>query len=148
MSDIIAGSENSVLKRYRDMGDGTWAETIYTSSTAGGISTTARLASAAASTNATVAKASAGSVYNIQGYNAAAYPVYLVLYNVATTPVPGTTTIRKKIPIPAGAAFALDWVAGLYFATGIAYAFTKLAADADTTALVAGDVLQFNLDYV
>lgn len=119
------------------------------SADAGGISTTARLASAAASTNATRVKATAGRIYSVQGYNAAAYPVYLVLYDsAANPPVPGTTTIRKKIPIPAGAAFALDWPVGLSFATGIGYAFTKLAADADTTVLVAADVLQFNMDYV
>lgn len=122
---------------------------VNASAAAGGISTTARLASAAASTNATNVKTSAGRIYSAQGYNAATYPVYLVLYDAVTNPpVPGTTTIRKKIPIPAGAAFALDWPIGMSFATGIGYAFTKLAADADTTALVAADVLQFNLDYV
>lgn len=117
---------------------------------AGGISTTARLASAAASTNATNVKTSAGRIYGVQGKNVAAYDVYLVLYDSATNPpVPGSTTIRKKILIPAGAAFSLlDNPLGYYFANGIGYAFTKLAADADTTALAAGDILAFNLDYV
>src|SRR5437879_5158420 len=87
---------------------------------AGGIPSTARLAAAAGSTNATNVKVTAGRVYSVQGYNAAAYPVYLVLYDsAATPPVPGTTTIRKKIPIPAGATFVVDWAAGLSFATGI-----------------------------
>ena len=36
---------------------------------------------------------------------------------------------------------------GLYVATGIAYALTGLAADADTTALVAGDVVGVNITY-
>lgn len=122
---------------------------IDASAATGGITSTARLASAAASTNATNVKTSAGRIYSAQGYNAAAYPVYLVLYDAVTNPpVPGTTVIRKKIPIPPGAAFALDWPVGMSFATGIGYAFTKLAADADTTALAAADVLQFNLDYV
>lgn len=120
-----------------------------TSSAAGGISSTARLASAAGTTNATNVKTSAGRIYSVQGYNAAAYPVYLVLYDAVTNPpVPGTTVIRKKIPLPALAAFVLEWPPGLSFATGIGYAFTKLAADADTTALAAADVLQFNMDYV
>lgn len=115
---------------------------------AGGIPSTVRVASAANSTNATNVKTTPGRLYNAQGKNAAAYDVYLVLYDsAASPPVPGTTVIRKKIPLPAGATFALDWPLGLYFATGIGFALTKLAADADTTALAAGDVLQLNLDY-
>jgi hypothetical protein len=73
---------------------------------------------------------------------------FLCLYDsAANPPVPGTTTIRKKIPLPPTAAFNLSWP-GLSFATGIGYAFTGLATDADTTALTAGDILQFNHDYV
>jgi hypothetical protein len=118
------------------------------SAATGGIASTARLASAAASTNATLVKGSAGRIYQVSGKNNAAYDVFLVLYDsAASPPVPGTTTIRKKIVCPAGAAFVYEWVVGLTFATGIGYAFTKLVADADTTALVAADVTAFNLDY-
>lgn len=119
------------------------------SATAGGISTTARLASAAASTNATNVKTSAGRIYSLQGKNNATYDVFLVLYDAATNPpVPGTTTIRKKIVCPATQGFAYDFPLGLSFANGIGYAFTKLAADADTTVLVAADITVFNMDYV
>lgn len=125
------------------------AVTLNTIATTGGIATTARLAAAAATTNATNVKTSSGRIYSIQGYNAAAYPVYLVLYDsAANPPVPGSTTIRKKVAVPATTAFALDWALGLSFNTGIGYALTKLAADADTTALAANDVLQLNVDYV
>lgn len=118
------------------------------SAATGGIPSTARLASSAANTNATNVKTSAGRVYSIQGKNAAAYDVYLVLYDAATNPpVPGTTVIRKKVLIPAGAAFALDWPVGLSFASGIGYAITKLAADADTTSIAAADILGLNIDY-
>lgn len=118
------------------------------SAATGGIASTARLASAAASTNAIRVKATAGRVYQASGKNNAAYDVFLVLYDDATSPpVPGTTAIRKKIPCPAGQAFVYDWPLGLSFATGIGYAFTKLVADADTTVLVAADVTAFNLDY-
>ncbi|MDT5016568.1 MAG: hypothetical protein QOD39_2728, partial [Mycobacterium sp.] len=103
----------------------------------GGIATTARMASAAASTNATNVKTSAGRVYAVQGINKAAYDVFLVLYDsAANPPVPGTTTIRKKIPLAASSAFTHQWPVGLSFGTGIGYAFTKLPADADTTVLV------------
>jgi hypothetical protein len=126
---------------------GTTANPLITSP--GGITTTARLASAAASTNATNVKTSAGRIYQASGKNNAAYDVWLVLYDAVTSPpVPGTTTIRKKIPCPAGQAFVYDWPVGLSFALGIGYAFTKLVADADTTVLVAADVTGFNLDYV
>jgi hypothetical protein len=119
------------------------------SAATGGIATTARLPSSAASTNATNVKTTAGRVYSASGKNNAAYDVFLVLYDASTNPpVPGTTTIRKKIVCPAGQAFVYDWPVGLSFATGIGYAFTKLVADADATALVAADITAFNLDYV
>lgn len=111
-------------------------------------SSTARLATSAATTNATNAKASPGTLFGAQGRNTAAYDVYLVLYNSAVSPpVPGTTVIRKKICLPALAAFALDWPTGLEFSAGIGYALTKLGADADTTAVAVGDVVALNLDY-
>ena len=114
----------------------------------GGAAFTARLASAGASTNATNVKVTPGVVFGAQGYNASAAIKYLVLYDAVTNPpVPGTTPIRKKIPLPPTAVFNLSWP-GLSFGTGIGYAFTGLAAEADTTALTAGDILQFNLDYV
>lgn len=118
------------------------------SAATGGIATTTRMASAAASTNATNAKASAGRLYAAQGKNNAAYDIFLVLYDLAVSPTVGTSTIRKKIVCPAGQAFAYDWPLGLSFGTGISFAFTKLVADADTTVLVAADITAFNLDYV
>lgn len=119
------------------------------SAATGGVASTARLPSAAASTNATNVKTSAGRIYQVSGKNNAAYDVFMVLYDSATNPpVPGTTTIRKKLICPAGQAFVYDWYVGLSFASGIGYAFTKLVADADTTVLVAADITAFNLDYV
>lgn len=119
------------------------------SAAAGGVTSTARMASAGASTNATNVKTSAGRVYSVCGINKAAYDVFLVLYDSATNPpVPGTTTIRKKVPCPAGQAFNYQFPVGLSFASGIGYAFTKLVSDSDTTALTAADVTAFNLDYV
>ena len=107
----------------------------------------ARLASCAATTNATNVKTSAGRVYQLSGKNNAAYDVFLVLYDAATNPpVPGTTAIREKRVCPAGQAFVYDIPGGVY-ANGIGYAFTQLVADADTTALAAGDITAFNLDY-
>jgi hypothetical protein len=90
-------------------------------STQAGPTSTARLPSSAASTNAANVKASAATLYQASGKNNAAYDVFLV--------------------------FVYDWPEGLTFATGLGYAFTKLVADADTTAIAAADVIAFNLDY-
>lgn len=101
---------------------------------------TARLVSAAASTNATSVKASAGDVGNIVGFNAAAAKRYLKLYNKASAPTVGTDVPVMTLTLPAGQPFNFDFQMGHYFSTGIAYALTVNAADADTTALTAADV--------
>lgn len=106
---------------------------------------THRLLSAAASTNATSVKTSAGTVRTIQGRNAAAASRYLKLYNKASAPTVGTDTPKKTVHLPAGADFVFD--VDNYFSTGIAYAITTAAADADTGALTAGDVICFSMDY-
>lgn len=116
--------------------------------TTGGLASTARLLSAAASTNATSVKGSAGRLYKIQGYNAAAAVRYLKLYNKATAPTVGTDTPVRTIALPPLTAFDLDWSnLGYYFSTGIAFALTTGSADADTAALTAGDILGLNMDY-
>jgi len=118
------------------------------SAATGGIASTSRMLSAAASTNATSAKASAGRLYAIQGYNAAAAVRYLKLYDKASAPTVGTDTPVKTLALPPGVGFAFDFPLGYSFATGIAFALTTGSADADTGALTAGDVLGLNLDYV
>jgi hypothetical protein len=118
------------------------------SAATGGIATTTRLLSAAASTNATSAKGSAGRLYSAHGYNAATAVRYLKLYNKASAPTVGTDTPIKTLALPASAGFAFDWPIGYSFTTGIAFALTTGSADADTGALTANDVLGLNLDYV
>lgn len=107
---------------------------------------TSRIVSAAASTNATSAKASAGTVLQITGYNAAASARFLKFYDKATAPTVGTDAPRKTIYLPATSAFAIDCRDA--YATGIAYALTTGVADNDTGALTAADVLALNVDYV
>lgn len=103
-----------------------------------------RIVSAAASTNATLAKADAGYLFFVSGYNAAAAGKYLKLYDKASAPTVGTDTPKLTIYLPATAGFALNFD-GLYFATGIAYALTGAGADNDTTALTAADILGLNV---
>lgn len=95
---------------------------------------------AAASTNSTSLKASAGQLYNLDVFNVAAYDVFLKFYNKASAPTVGTDVPIWTIPIKAGAGYSNAFVAGKTFSTGIAYAITKLQADTDTTAVAAGDV--------
>ena len=99
---------------------------------------------AAATTNSTLVKSSAGKLISGRVYNASAAVKFLKVYNKATAPTVGTDTPVLTLPIPAGAALDL-WnvfgTYGLYFATGIGYGITGLAANADTTAVAAGDVI-------
>jgi hypothetical protein len=106
---------------------------------------TARLLSAAASTNATSVKAANGSITRITGYCAATAGRYLKLYDKASAPTVGTDTPRKTYYLPAGTAFVFDLED--YFGQGIAFALTTGGADADTGALTAGDVLGLYVDY-
>lgn len=122
---------------------------LSTSSNAGGIASTYRLLSAAASTNATSVKTSAGRIYQLVGYNVSTGVRYLKLYNKASAPTVGTDTPFKTIAIPPGQAFVIDnGDLGYYCSAGIAFAWTQAVTDADTTALAAGDIVAFNLDYV
>lgn len=107
----------------------------------------ARILSAAATTNATSVKASAGTLLGIKGHNARASAVYLKLYNKAAAPTVGTDTPVLTIYLPASTSFALDWPRGFSFATGIALALTTGSADADTGALTAADILGLNVEY-
>lgn len=116
--------------------------------TSGGLASISRLLSAAASTNATVVKGSAGRAYKIRGYNAAAAVRYLKLYNKATAPTVGTDTPVATIALKPSDAFDIDFgLLGEYFSSGIGYALTTGAPDADTGALTAADVLGMNIWY-
>jgi hypothetical protein len=102
---------------------------------------------AAASTNATNLKASAGSIAEVDLYNVAAYTVFVKFYNKASSPTVGTDTPVWTVPIAAGGGYSKSFVRGKAFSTGISYAITKLQADSDTTAVAAGDVTG-SLEYV
>lgn len=116
--------------------------------TAGALTSVSRLLSAAATSNPTSVKASAGRLYKVQGYNAATAVRYLKLYNKASAPTVGTDTPVVTLALAPAAAFDLDLgPIGQYFATGIAYALTTGNPDADTGALTAADIVGMNLWY-
>src|SRR5262249_50944180 len=107
--------------------------------TTGGLSV-ARVVSAA-STNATVVKASAGQVYGwfLSNTNAAAR--YCKIYNKATAPTVGTDVPILTLLIPAGGAANTEFSNGIAFATGIGLALTTGATDADTGAVAANECI-------
>ncbi len=109
--------------------------------TAGGLVLPNRLASSAATTNGTVVKASAGRVYKIFGYNNTATVRYLKLHNSATVTV-GTTAVVNTYALKPNDYFDLDFgLFGQVHGTGICYSITANVADADATAIAAGDII-------
>jgi hypothetical protein len=104
------------------------------------------------SNNATNVKASAGTLYGVQAFSLAAYPVFIKLYNKASTPTPGTDTVVKSIMIPAnaapsnGAGLVLAWPQGIAFGTGLSFSIVKGQGNSDNTSVAAGDC-SLNLDY-
>jgi len=98
-------------------------------------------------TNATSVKATAGDLFKVSGNNTVASKRYLKLYNKASAPTVGTDTPVLTFVLPASLAFDISISNGSYFSTGIAYAITGAAADADTTAIGAGDIECLNIGY-
>lgn len=108
-----------------------------------------RLPTSAATTNATSLEASSGTILNITAMNTTAAVIYLKLYNKATAPTVGTDVPVLTLPLPVSNALAVvNFTTGLYFTTGIAYALTTGAADADTGAVGAGAAVGLNIAYV
>lgn len=103
-------------------------------------STTNNLNSAA-TTNATVAKASAGNLFSIMASNNGAAAAFLKLYDKATAPTVGTDTPIAVISIPLGGFVQYSFGnQGTRFTAGISFAITNLQADADATAVAAGQI--------
>lgn len=97
----------------------------------------------AASTNASVQKASAGSLFELTISNPTATAAYVKLYNKASAPTVGTDIPVLTIPVPATAAgvgtISLPFGnIGKRFTTGIAMAVTAAAVATDTGVTVAG----------
>ena len=110
-----------------------------TPTTNGGLSFSRLLS--AATTNATLVKSTAGNVYGIWISNTSASTRYLKLYNLTVAPTVGTSTPAMTIAIPAGFCGDLNvGTHGISFTTGISLAITGAYADADTTAIAAGEV--------
>lgn len=94
----------------------------------------------AATTNATVAKASAGRLLGVQFINTTAAIVYLKFHNLATTPTAGAA-VFMSIGIPPTGRADFNFEGGIAFTTGIAYTVVTGAPDADATAPLAANAI-------
>lgn len=97
----------------------------------------------AATTNATVIKASTGTLGFVSVTNTNASPIYIKFYNKATAPTVGTDVPVQTYLVPAngsGSNLSLP-TQGLNFSLGIGFATTTGAADTDTGAVAAGEVI-------
>lgn len=115
-----------------------------TPATSGGLTISRTLA--AASTNGTSVKGSAGQVYGWYISSQATYDTFVKLYNKASAPTVGTDTPVMTLKLPPGGVANVEFTNGIAFGTGIAFAITKAIGDSDTTAVAANDVA-LNLFY-
>jgi hypothetical protein len=96
---------------------------------------------AAATTNANLVKASAGSVNGIILTNGAGSTRYFRFFDLATAPTPGTSTPLFTIILPSSVApLVMSFDIGIPFVNGIGFDITAGVADTDTTACSANDV--------
>lgn len=87
-------------------------------------------------------KASAGSLYGIQGYNAAAAVRYVKLYDATSAGTTiGTTTPVMTIAVEAQKTFEFMPAMPVAFSTAITAAATTGAGDSDTTAPAGNDII-------
>ena len=94
----------------------------------------------AATTNATIVKASAGRVLGWALANTNAAWRYVKLHNQITTPTAGTGVVRT-IAIPPNGLAQMKLEGGITFATGIGLTTVTGSADADTAAVGVGDIV-------
>ncbi|TXH52076.1 MAG: hypothetical protein E6Q97_16915 [Desulfurellales bacterium] len=130
---------------------GTWlAYPAIAAAAATGVALTPQRLISAATTNSTLVKSTAGRLAAGVVSNTSATIKYFKLYNKATAPTIGTDTPVFTIPIPPTSTIPLAEIVGIYghsFSLGIGYGITGAFADADTTAVAAGDVI-VNLMYI
>lgn len=107
-------------------------------------STTSRV-KAAASTNSTNLKGSAGVVLGYALYNNTASAKFFKFYNKATAPTVGTDTPAFTVIIPASGGANVSFETGVPFATGIGYGITGAVGDSDATNTAVDDVHGFVL---
>jgi hypothetical protein len=102
-----------------------------------------------ASTNAQLVKAGRTRIKILLPVNTTSTIYYLHLYNLATTPLCGTSPVVWTVPVPqatgAGAGAVIPIPDGLQFPLGLGFCLTGGIADNDNTSAAAGVVINFGL---
>ncbi len=89
----------------------------------------------AATTNATLVKATAGNLFSVTYTNYTSATVYLKVYNQTTAPTVGTSVPVLSIPVASNTMVTTQFgPLGLRFSSGISFATTTAIADTDATA--------------
>ena len=96
-----------------------------------------------ASTNSTLVLAGAVRAFNIVVGNNGAAVAYLKLYDKATAPTCGTDTPIATILLPVNGTVVVAPTFGVGVVNGLGYCITGGAADTDTTAVAANQVVGF-----
>lgn len=104
------------------------------------VTPTASIINSAATTNGTVLKGSAGTVYSITVSSTRATTCYLKFHNSTTITV-GSTAVALTIALPTNTTVTIPFgETGMRFGTGICLSITSLPADTDATAIAVGEV--------
>lgn len=140
-AEITAGRGQTVAGQAVGVAVTSMPTTTVTGTVAVNLATpSANILNSAATTNGTVVKGTAGTVFGVVLSNMGASAAYFKLHNSATVTV-GTTAVAQWFLIPAGTTVQYNWgPIGMRHSTGICYSITGAAADTDTTAVALGQV--------
>lgn len=104
-----------------------------------------RLTSSIDGVNASLVKASSGTLFGAVCYNTSSLPRYIKFYNKATAPTVGTDVPMASYYINPQDSFDIPLPAPMLFSTGISVAFTSFSSDSDSTAIGAGEIMGLNV---
>lgn len=146
MADKIGDDATFPQKRFEDQGDNTFAEVVTLSKKITGGDLGHRLASSAASTNATRVLATANTVTQVKAENTSGADIFVLLFDSADNPPVlsggGATPVRKRLKFKAGQIMAYDGMWGM--AAGLGYAI--VAADG-ASAVAGGALIDLEIDF-
>jgi hypothetical protein len=116
------------------------------------VTTQAHFKSSTASTNSTLIRGSAGSVFNIIVHNThsgggSGSAIALRFYDKATAPVVGTDVPMIIIHVQSNDSKEINFTSGITFKNGIAYSITDGTALLDATP-VSADGVQVYIGYI